>query len=58
VTAWNVAFAVVVVVWAFGWTGGKLLVAESYTDAKAKVAEQKGQRAAKKDEKRAAEDAG
>jgi uncharacterized membrane protein YbhN (UPF0104 family) len=55
VTAWNVAFALVVVVWAFGWTGGKLLVSQSYADAKVKVAEQKAQRAARKDEKRAAE---
>jgi len=53
-TAWNVLFAVVLVVWVFGWTGGKLLVGQSYTDAKAKVAEQKEQRAAKKEEKRAA----
>jgi uncharacterized membrane protein YbhN (UPF0104 family) len=42
VTAWNVAFAAVVVVWAFGWTGGKLLVGQSYTDARIKVAERKG----------------
>ncbi|MGH3084842.1 MAG: lysylphosphatidylglycerol synthase transmembrane domain-containing protein [Gaiellaceae bacterium] len=48
ITAWNIAFAVVVVVWAFGWTGGKLLVKESYEDAKVKAAEQKEQRAAKK----------
>jgi uncharacterized membrane protein YbhN (UPF0104 family) len=54
VTAWNVAFALVLVVWAFGWTGGKLLVSQSYADAKIKVAEQKEQRAAKKAEKRAA----
>jgi hypothetical protein len=53
-TAWNVLFAVVLVVWVFGWTGGKLLVGQSYTDAKAKVAEQKEQRAAKKEEKREA----
>jgi uncharacterized membrane protein YbhN (UPF0104 family) len=57
VTAWNVAFAVVVVVWAFGWTGGKLLVSESYVDAKEKVAEQKEQRAAAKEAKRAERDA-
>jgi uncharacterized membrane protein YbhN (UPF0104 family) len=57
VTAWNVAFGLVVVVWAFGWSGGKLLVSESYADAKVKVAEQKAQRAAKKAEKQAAEDA-
>jgi len=53
-TAWNVLFAVVLVVWVFGWTGGKLLVGQSYTDAKAKVAEQKEQRSEKKDAKRAA----
>jgi uncharacterized membrane protein YbhN (UPF0104 family) len=41
VTAWNVAFAVVVVVLAFGWTGGKVLVAQSYADARVKVAEQR-----------------
>jgi uncharacterized membrane protein YbhN (UPF0104 family) len=58
VTAWNIAFALVFVVWAFGWTGGKLLVSQSYADAKVKVAEQKTQRAAKKEEKRAAEDTG
>ena len=53
-TAWNVLFAAVLVIWVFGWTGGKLLVGQSYTDAKSKVSEQKEQRAAKKEEKRAA----
>ena len=56
-TAWNVLLALVLVVLVFGWTGGKLLVGESYGDAKVKVAEQKAQRAAKKEEKRAAKDA-
>jgi uncharacterized membrane protein YbhN (UPF0104 family) len=51
-TAWNVLFAILLVVWVFGWTGGKLLVGQSYTDAKVKVAEQKEQRAAKKQAKR------
>ena len=51
-TAWNVLFAIVLIVWVFGWTGGKLLVGQSYTDAKVKVAEQKEQRAAKKQAKR------
>jgi uncharacterized membrane protein YbhN (UPF0104 family) len=55
ITAFNIAFAVVVVVWAFGWTGGKLLVRQSYDDAKLKAAEQKEQRAARKAAK---EDAG
>ena len=57
ITAWNIVFAVVLVIWAFGWTGGKLLVEQSYTDAKVKVDEQKAQRAkakAVKHEERAA----
>ena len=56
-TAWNVLVALVLVVVVFGWTGGKLLVSASYTDAKVKVAEQKEQRASRKAEKRAAKDA-
>ena len=47
-TAWNVLFAIVLVVFVFGWSGGKLLIGESYTEAKGKVAEQKEQRAEKK----------
>ena len=54
ITVFNVGFAVVFVVWAFGWAGGKLLVRESYTGAKEKVAEQKEQRAEKKAERREA----
>jgi uncharacterized membrane protein YbhN (UPF0104 family) len=46
VTAWNIAFAVALVVWAFGWAGGRELVEGSYSDAKVKVAEQKAQRVA------------
>jgi uncharacterized membrane protein YbhN (UPF0104 family) len=53
-TAWNVLFATVLVIWVFGWTGGKLLIGQSYADAKGKVAEQKEQRAAKREAKRAA----
>lgn len=52
-TAWNVLLAVILVVWTFGWTGGRKLVEQSYTDAKVKVAEQKEQRAVKKEAKRA-----
>ena len=48
ITAWNIVFALVFIVWAFGWTGGKLLVRQSYEDAKVKAAEQKEQRAARK----------
>jgi uncharacterized membrane protein YbhN (UPF0104 family) len=60
-TAWNVLFALVLVVSVFGWKGGKQLVTESYADAKVKVAEQKEQhaekKAAKKAEKRAEREA-
>jgi uncharacterized membrane protein YbhN (UPF0104 family) len=52
VTAWNIAFAVALVVWAFGWAGGRELVEQSYTDAKVKVAEQKEQRTAARAAKR------
>ncbi len=53
ITGWNIVFAVVLVIWAFGWTGGKLLVEQSYVDAKVKVGEQKAQRAQTKATKRA-----
>jgi uncharacterized membrane protein YbhN (UPF0104 family) len=57
VTAWNVLLGLVLTVMVFGWTGGKLLVTQSYADAKDKVAEQKEQRAARREEKRAAKGA-
>jgi hypothetical protein len=47
-TAWNVLFALVLVVSVFGWKGGKQLVTQSYADAKVKVAEQKEHHAEKK----------
>ena len=52
ITAWNIAFAVALVIWAFGWAGGRELVEQSYSDAKVKVTEQKEQRAAKRAAKR------
>ena len=52
-TAWNVLFAIVLVVSVFGWKGGKQLVTQSYADAKVKVAEQKESHAEKKAEKKA-----
>jgi uncharacterized membrane protein YbhN (UPF0104 family) len=57
VTAFNIVFAVVLVVWAFGWSGGKILVTSSYEGAKEKVAEQKAERAAKKETAREQEEA-
>jgi uncharacterized membrane protein YbhN (UPF0104 family) len=47
VTAWNIAFAIAIVIWAFGWTGGKLLAEQSYADAKVKVEQQRAARAAR-----------
>ena len=51
VTAWNVVFAIALVTWVFGWTGGKQLVGQSYTDAKEKASEQSAARKARKAEK-------
>jgi uncharacterized membrane protein YbhN (UPF0104 family) len=56
-TAWNVLLAIVLVVSVFGWKGGKLLVTQSYTDAKVKVAEQKEQHAENKAAKKAEREA-
>jgi uncharacterized membrane protein YbhN (UPF0104 family) len=56
-TAWNILFAIALVVWVFGWTGGKELVRSSYDDAKDKAAEQKAARAERKEAKRAAKHA-
>jgi uncharacterized membrane protein YbhN (UPF0104 family) len=54
-TAWNQIFAAVMLVWAFGWTGGKQIVRESYGEAKGKVAEQQEARRARKAAKEAEE---
>lgn len=43
-SAWNVLFAVVLVSWVFGWSGGKALVESSYKDAKVKSREMKDKR--------------
>ena len=62
ITAWNCVFALVMVTWVFGWTGGKQLVGSSYSGAKEKAAEQsaahKERKAEKKAEKRAAKESG
>ena len=56
-TAWNIIFGIVLLVWAFGWSGGKELVQTSYAGAKEKAVEQKDARAARKEAKRAAKHA-
>ena len=43
-SAWNVVFAVILVSWVFGWSGGKDLVHASYREAKVKSEEIKQKR--------------
>jgi uncharacterized membrane protein YbhN (UPF0104 family) len=57
-SAWNVVFALIAVVFVFGWTGGKQLVGGAYVDAKAKATEMKEDRKRKREEKHAQETAG
>ena len=47
-TAWNIVYGIILMTWAFGWSGGKLLLTESYADAKQKAAEQKAARETRK----------
>jgi hypothetical protein len=47
-TAWGILLAIGLMVWVFGWGGGKMLVEESYEEAKRRVAEQKAAREAAK----------
>jgi len=53
-TSWNIILGIVLMAWAFGWTGGRLLVTESYAGAKEKAAEQKASHEARKAAKREA----
>lgn len=46
-TAWGILFAIVLLVRAFGWSDGKTLVAQSYTQAREKSAERSAARKAK-----------
>jgi uncharacterized membrane protein YbhN (UPF0104 family) len=47
-TAWSILFALILMIWAWGWTGGKQLVSDSYADAKRRQAEEQEKRRAKK----------
>jgi hypothetical protein len=51
-TTWNIAFGIVMLVVAFGWSGGKTLVGQSYVEAKDKAAEQKAARRERREAKR------
>jgi len=57
-TTWDIIFAIIVVVWAFGWSGGKTLVGDSYAEAKKKAAEQKAAHTARKQAKKEAKTTG
>jgi len=48
VSSWDVIFAILLVSWVFGWTGGKQLVESSYADAKVKSREVRESRRARK----------
>ena len=52
-SAWNVVFAVIMVSWVFGWSGGKDLVKSSYEQAKVKSEELKEQRRARRSARQA-----
>jgi uncharacterized membrane protein YbhN (UPF0104 family) len=47
ISAWDVLFAIVLVAWVFGWSGGRELVMRSYTAAEDKERELKERRAAR-----------
>ncbi len=57
-TVWSILLAIVLLVRAFGWTGGKTLVAQSYGGAREKAAEQSAARKAKREAKREAKTGG
>ncbi len=52
-SAWNVVFAVIMVSWVFGWSGGKDLVKSSYEQAKVKSTELKEKRRTRRDARHA-----
>ena len=53
-TAWCIVFALILMVWAWGWSGGRKLVTDSYGEAKRRQAEESEKRKAKKAAKEAA----
>jgi uncharacterized membrane protein YbhN (UPF0104 family) len=47
-TAWNIILGLVLMIWAWGWTGGTQLVRSSYDEAKRRQAEEREKRRQKK----------
>jgi uncharacterized membrane protein YbhN (UPF0104 family) len=51
-TAWSIALAILLMVRGFGWTAGRDLVGQSYTQAKKKAEEEHAERRARREAKR------
>jgi uncharacterized membrane protein YbhN (UPF0104 family) len=47
-TAWNIIYALILMIWAWGWSGGKRMVSDSYAEAKRRQAEEAEKRRARK----------
>jgi uncharacterized membrane protein YbhN (UPF0104 family) len=48
-TAWSILFALILMIWAWGWGGGKQLVSDSYAEAKRRQQEESDKRRARKE---------
>ncbi len=53
-TAWSIALAIFLLVRAFGWSGGRELLGQSYVQAKKKAAEETAERRARREARRSA----
>jgi uncharacterized membrane protein YbhN (UPF0104 family) len=53
-TAWSIALAILLLVRAFGWSGGKELLGQSYAQAKQKASDETAERRAKREARREA----
>jgi hypothetical protein len=51
-TSWDILFAIVLLAWAFGWSGGRSLVAKSYSEAREKAAAESAARKQKRHARR------
>jgi uncharacterized membrane protein YbhN (UPF0104 family) len=53
-TAWSITLAILLLIRAFGWSGGRELVGKSYVQAKQKAADETAERRARREAKRTA----